>query len=154
MFSLLQFNMAIPNPVSSSFLLLLYLITGHPITTCRDLQEALRKTKIFCTMGPASWSLDGLCALIDNGMNVARFNFSHGDHAGQQACLDRLREAIALRPGCNVAVLLDTKGLFYRTSFLFLFVSLLSICYCLLVVVSLFLCLSRSTTACLSACIL
>ena len=80
-------------------------------------------------MGPASWSLDGLCALIDNGMNVARFNFSHGDHAGQQACLDRLREAIALRPGCNVAVLLDTKGrsiLFYRTSFLFLFLDLLS----------------------------
>ena len=66
-------------------------------------------------MGPASWSVEGLTALIDNGMNVARFNFSHGDHAGQQACLDRLREAIASRPGSNVAVLLDTKGPEIRT---------------------------------------
>ena len=66
-------------------------------------------------MGPASWSVEGLCSLIDSGMNVARFNFSHGDHSGQQACLDRLREAISLRPGCNVAVLLDTKGPEIRT---------------------------------------
>jgi len=78
-------------------------------------ETTIRKTKIFCTMGPASWSVEGLCSLIDSGMNVARFNFSHGDHSGQQACLDRLREAISQRPGCNVAVLLDTKGPEIRT---------------------------------------
>ena len=66
-------------------------------------------------MGPASWSVEGLTALIDNGMNVGRFNFSHGDHGGQQACLDRLREASKGRPGSKVAVLLDTKGPEIRT---------------------------------------
>jgi pyruvate kinase len=78
-------------------------------------QTEMRKTKIICTLGPACWSVDGLRALIDAGMNIARFNFSHGDHALHGACLDRLREAIASRPGCNVAVMLDTKGPEIRT---------------------------------------
>ncbi len=43
-----------------------------------------RKTKIVCTMGPACWSEEGLGALLDAGMDVARFNFSHGDHAGHK----------------------------------------------------------------------
>eukprot|EP01052_Picozoa_sp_SAG31_P032185 SAG31_NODE_3503_length_4189_cov_1.900978_5_plen_110_part_01 len=38
-----------------------------------------RKTKIFCTLGPACWSEEGLAGLLDAGMNVCRFNFSHGD---------------------------------------------------------------------------
>jgi pyruvate kinase len=80
-------------------------------------KENLRKTKIFCTLGPACWSVEGLCALIDQGMNVARFNFSHGDHKAHGQCLERLREAISQRPGCNVAVLLDTKGPEIRTGF-------------------------------------
>jgi pyruvate kinase len=75
----------------------------------------MRKTKIICTLGPACWSVEGLTALIDAGMNIARFNFSHGDHPTHGACLDRLREAIAARPGCNVAVMLDTKGPEIRT---------------------------------------
>jgi len=49
-------------------------------------------------------------------MNVARFNFSHGDHAGHKACLDRLRQA-ATNMNQNVAVLLDTKGPEIRTGF-------------------------------------
>jgi pyruvate kinase len=53
--------------------------------------------------------------LIDGGMNVARFNFSHGDYISHGACLDRLQEAVAQRPGCNVAVMLDTKGPEIRT---------------------------------------
>lgn len=56
--------------------------------------------------------------MIDQGMNVARFNFSHGDHKAHGECLARLREAIAARPGCNVAILLDTKGPEIRTGFI------------------------------------
>lgn len=51
-----------------------------------------RKVKIICTMGPASWSEEGLDKLISAGMNVARFNFSHGTHAGHQEVLDRLHK--------------------------------------------------------------
>ncbi|KAE8907978.1 Pyruvate kinase [Phytophthora fragariae] len=77
-----------------------------------------RKTKIFCTLGPACWSEEGLLKLIDAGMNVARFNFSHGDHASHLACLTRLRAALAKRPNKNVAIMLDTKGPEIRTGFL------------------------------------
>jgi len=51
----------------------------------------VRKTKIVCTLGPACWSEEGLAQLLDAGMNVARFNFSHGDHKSHQEVLDRLR---------------------------------------------------------------
>jgi pyruvate kinase len=51
-----------------------------------------RKTKIVCTLGPSCWSEEGLAALIDAGMNVARFNFSHGDHAGHLEVLERVRK--------------------------------------------------------------
>ena len=54
-----------------------------------------RHTKIICTLGPACWGVEQLEILIDAGMSVARFNFSHGDHEGHQACLDRLRQAAA-----------------------------------------------------------
>jgi pyruvate kinase len=54
-----------------------------------------RQTKIVCTLGPACWDVPKLEALIDAGLAVARFNFSHGDHEGHQACLDRLRTAAA-----------------------------------------------------------
>jgi len=75
-----------------------------------------RRTKIVCTLGPACWSVSGLEALIDKGMNVARFNFSHGDHEGHKACLGRLREACKNK-GVNVAVMLDTKGPEIRSGF-------------------------------------
>ncbi len=54
-----------------------------------------RQTKIICTLGPACWDVEQLESLIDAGMSVARFNFSHGDHPGHQAALDRLRQAAA-----------------------------------------------------------
>jgi len=54
-----------------------------------------RQTKIVCTLGPACWKVEQLESLIDAGLAIARFNFSHGDHEGHKACLDRLREAAA-----------------------------------------------------------
>jgi hypothetical protein len=72
----------------------------------RDNDVACRKTKVVCTLGPACWSVENLVAMIDAGMNIARFNFSHGDHTTHSACLQRLREAVAQRPGCNVGVML------------------------------------------------
>jgi pyruvate kinase len=52
-----------------------------------------RRTKIICTLGPACWAVEQLETLIEAGMNVARFNFSHGSHEGHKECLDRLRTA-------------------------------------------------------------
>jgi pyruvate kinase len=75
-----------------------------------------RRTKIVCTIGPASWSEDGLSKLLDAGMNVARFNFSHGDHETHKATLDRLR-SVAAKKARTVAVLLDTKGPEIRSGF-------------------------------------
>jgi len=76
-----------------------------------------RKCKIICTMGPASWDVDKLVELIDAGMNIARLNFSHGDHEGHGACVARIREAAKQRPAKPVAILLDTKGPEIRTGF-------------------------------------
>ena len=69
----------------------------------------IRKTKIVCTLGPSTDKGDVLRQLMQEGMNVARFNFSHGSHEEQKARLDKL---IALREELDlpVAALLDTKG--------------------------------------------
>jgi pyruvate kinase len=67
----------------------------------RKTDVSTRRTKIICTMGPASWSEEGLATLLDAGMNVARFNFSHGDHAGHGAVLERLR-AVAKAKARNI----------------------------------------------------
>ena len=78
---------------------------------------AKRKTKIFCTLGPACWTEEGLGDLLDSGMNVCRFNFSHGDHPGHQGVLDRVRKVMAEK-GSHTATLLDTKGPEIRTAML------------------------------------
>ena len=59
----------------------------------RPTQLLARRTKVVCTLGPACWEVEQLEKLIDAGMSIARFNFSHGDHGGHGACLDRLRKA-------------------------------------------------------------
>ncbi len=79
--------------------------------------EDERKTKIVCTIGPSCWSKENLLALIDKGMNVARLNFSHGDHAVHANTLANIRSAAAER-NVNIAVMLDTKGPEIRTGFL------------------------------------
>ena len=74
----------------------------------------IRRTKLVCTLGPACDSLDGLKQLIDAGMNVARFNFSHGTHEEHAARLQRLRAACAEKKQ-HVAVLQDLCGPKIRT---------------------------------------
>jgi pyruvate kinase len=66
------------------------------------------KTKLVCTLGPASRSVPMLEKLLRAGMNVARFNFSHGTHEYHQETLDNLRQAMH-NTGVLCAVMLDTK---------------------------------------------
>lgn len=74
----------------------------------------MKKTKIVCTLGPASDTTEILTELINAGMNVARFNFSHGSH---EEHLERFNKLKAAREetGKLVAILLDTKGPEIRT---------------------------------------
>jgi pyruvate kinase len=51
-----------------------------------------RKTKVVCTIGPVSEKKEMMRKLIDNGMNIIRLNFSHGDHQEQGARIETLRE--------------------------------------------------------------
>lgn len=74
----------------------------------------MRKTKIVCTIGPASESVEKLVELIEAGMNVCRLNFSHGDHEEHAARIVNIRKA-AEKTGKQVAILLDTKGPEIRT---------------------------------------
>lgn len=69
----------------------------------------MRKTKIVCTMGPACDDVDILVRMIDAGMNVARFNMSHGDYGPMTTRFNFVKEAIR-RSGKNISLLLDTKG--------------------------------------------
>ena len=69
----------------------------------------MRKTKIICTIGPASESEENLRKLMKAGMNVARFNFSHGSHEEHKAKFARVLK-VSGELGVSVATLLDTKG--------------------------------------------
>ena len=69
----------------------------------------LRKTKIICTLGPAVDNPETMQKLIRNGMNAARFNFSHGSHAEQLARLTMFKK-VRDTLGAPVATILDTKG--------------------------------------------
>ena len=69
----------------------------------------LKKTKIICTQGPSTEKPGVIDALLANGMNCARFNFSHGDHAEHLGRINMVREA-AKKAGKVVSLILDTKG--------------------------------------------
>lgn len=77
-------------------------------------KEKMKKTKIVCTIGPASDNKEMLKKLIKAGMNVMRCNFSHGDHEEHAAKMQKLRE-VNEELGTNVAIMLDTKGPEIRT---------------------------------------
>ena len=76
-----------------------------------------KKTKIVCTMGPAVEDEEVLRQLILHGMNVARFNFSHGSHEYHRKNIERVRK-LSRELSIPVAILLDTKGPEVRTGLL------------------------------------
>ncbi len=69
----------------------------------------MKKTKIVCTIGPSSNNEEMLRKMIAAGMNVARFNFSHGSHETQKANLDLVKK-VREEMGAAVATMMDTKG--------------------------------------------
>lgn len=77
----------------------------------------MKKTKIICTMGPNADNRDLLKALAENGMDIARFNFSHGSHEEQKARFDLLK-SVREEVRKPIAILLDTKGPEIRTGVL------------------------------------
>lgn len=78
---------------------------------------SMKKTKVVCTMGPNTNDKEVMRKLIQNGMDVARFNFSHGDHEEQKFRMDLLKE-LREEEHAHTAILLDTKGPEIRTGLL------------------------------------
>lgn len=74
----------------------------------------MKKTKIICTMGPNADDRELLKALATSGMDIARFNFSHGTHEEQKARFDLLK-SVREEVRKPIAILLDTKGPEIRT---------------------------------------
>lgn len=77
----------------------------------------MKRTKIICTMGPNLDDESRMRSLIENGMDIARFNFSHGDHAEHKGRMDSLKK-LRKEMKIPVAILLDTKGPEIRTGVL------------------------------------
>nr|GEW51703.1 plastidial pyruvate kinase 2-like [Tanacetum cinerariifolium] len=69
-----------------------------------------RKTKIVCTIGPSTDTKEMIWKLAEAGMNVARLNMSHGDHASHQKVIDLVKEYNAQSKDNVIAIMLDTKG--------------------------------------------
>ena len=73
----------------------------------------MRKTKIICTIGPASENMETLSEMCKAGMNVARLNFSHGTHEEHKKKIDLIKETRE-QLEMPIAIMLDTKGPEYR----------------------------------------
>ena len=71
----------------------------------------------FSSYRPACWDTEMLVKMLDAGMNIARLNFSHGDHETHSRTVGNLRAALAQRPGLKCAIMLDTKGPEIRSGF-------------------------------------
>ena len=89
--------------------------TWRPRKRQMKVRYMMRKTKIICTLGPATDDPEIMKQLILSGMNVARFNFSHGTHEEQLARLEMLK-ALRKELGMPIAALMDTKGCLLYTS--------------------------------------
>lgn len=74
----------------------------------------MKKTKMVCTVGPASESEEILTKIMEAGMNASRHNFSHGDHAEHKGRIEMVRK-VAKKLNREVAIILDTKGPEIRT---------------------------------------
>ena len=73
----------------------------------------MRKTKIICTIGPASSTEEVLTKMCLNGMNVARLNFSHGTHDDHKEKIELIK-SVREKLGLPIPIMLDTKGPEYR----------------------------------------
>jgi pyruvate kinase len=74
----------------------------------------VKKTKIVCTIGPATDTVQSIQALLEAGLNVARLNFSHGNHSSHQKTIENVRTVMDITDR-DIAILLDTKGPEIRT---------------------------------------
>ena len=72
-------------------------------------KHIFKKTRVVCTIGPASESVEVLTKLAYAGMNIARMNFSHGTHEEHKARIEAVRH-VSDTTGITLAVALDTKG--------------------------------------------
>lgn len=73
------------------------------------MKHLFKKTKVVCTIGPASENVETLTKLAQAGMNIARLNFSHGSHEEHLARIKMVRQ-VAEATGINLGIALDTKG--------------------------------------------
>ena len=91
----------------------------------------MKKTKIICTMGPNTDNRQIMYDLVKNGMDVARFNFSHGDYEEQKARMDLLLSLIHIYAGekCMLGSVTDTINIFHKES---IYIGK-SLCYTLMV---------------------
>ena len=90
-------------------------MSGYEEGQIRNEGIIVKKTKIVCTIGPASDSVDVLVRMMDSGMNVARLNFSHGAHDTHMISLNNVREAARLA-NKNIGIMLDIQGQKIRTN--------------------------------------
>ncbi|XWS62109.1 hypothetical protein CRYUN_Cryun07bG0183100 [Craigia yunnanensis] len=86
------------------------LLNGGALGQVKMNSSPRRKTKIVCTIGPSTSSREMIWKLAEAGMNVARLNMSHGDHASHKKTIDLVKEYNAQFEDKVIAIMLDTKG--------------------------------------------
>jgi pyruvate kinase len=93
------------------------LFVRHLMKIIINWRTTMKRTKVICTMGPNTNDRGLLKELAENGMDIARFNFSHGDHEEQLSRVELLK-SVREEVGLPIAMLLDTKGPEIRTGLL------------------------------------
>lgn len=85
---------------------------NYAMSQSKATSNGLRKTKMVCTIGPSTSTREMIWKLAEAGMNVARLNMSHGDHASHQKTIDIVKEYNSLFDDKAIAIMLDTKVCF------------------------------------------